>query len=46
MNFEKIGRVFTGKFVETGLSFYKKYYTGRGLTKVESHWFIYKCGLV
>jgi len=39
MNFKKIGKVFTSKFVGTGPSSYKKKnLPGRGLTKVEKHW--------
>ena len=38
---KKIGKVFTSKFVRTGPSSYKKKKNlpGRGLTKVEKHWF-------
>jgi len=36
---KKIGKVFTSKFVGTGPSS-KKNLPGRGLTKVEKHWFI------
>jgi len=36
----KNGKVFTSKFVGTGPSSYeKKNLPGRGLTKVEKHWF-------
>ena len=35
---KKIGKVFTSKFVGTGPS-HKKNVPGRGLTKVEKHWF-------
>ena len=35
---KKIGKVFTSKFVGTGLSSYEKKLPGRGLTKVEEHW--------
>jgi len=39
MNFKKIGKLFTSKFVGTGSSSYKKKkLPGRGLTKVEKHW--------
>jgi len=31
--------VFTSKFVGTGPSSYKKNLPGRGLTKVEKHWY-------
>jgi len=38
MNFKKIGKVFTSKFVGTGpLVFWKKNLRGRSLTKVEKH---------
>ena len=37
---EKIGKVFTSKFVGTGPSYYKKKnLPDRGLTKVEKHWY-------
>jgi hypothetical protein len=39
---KKIGKLFTSKFVGTGPSSYekkKKNLPGRGLTKVEKHWF-------
>ena len=40
MNLEKIGKLFTSKFAGTGPSPYKKNnLPGRGLTKVEKHWF-------
>jgi len=40
MNLKKNGKVFTSKFVGTGPSSYeKKNLPGRGLTKVEKHWF-------
>jgi len=40
MNFKKIGKVFTTKFVGTGhLSYKKKNLPGRSLTKVEKHWY-------
>jgi hypothetical protein len=40
MNLKKIGKVFTSKFVGTGSSSYeKKNLPGRGLTKVEKHWY-------
>jgi hypothetical protein len=38
MNFNKTGKVFTSKFVETGPSSYKKKnLLGHGLIKVENH---------
>ena len=37
---KKIGKLFTSKFVGTGPSSYKKKnLPGRGLTKVEEHWY-------
>jgi len=37
---KKNGKVFTSKFVGTGPSSYeKKHLPGRGLTKVEKHWY-------
>jgi len=37
---KKIGKLFTRKFAGTGPSSYKKKnLPGRGLTKVEKHWF-------
>jgi hypothetical protein len=37
---KKIGKVFTSKFVGTGPSSYKKKnLPGRGLTKVDKHWY-------
>jgi hypothetical protein len=40
MNLKKFGKVFTSKFVGTGPSSYgKKNLPGRGLTKVEKHYF-------
>ena len=39
MNFKKIGKVFTSKFVGTGpSSFEKENLPGRGLSKVEKQW--------
>jgi hypothetical protein len=39
MNFKKIGKLFTSKFVGTEPSSYeKKNLPGRGLTNVEKHW--------
>jgi hypothetical protein len=39
MNLQKIGKVFTSKFVGTGPSSYeKKNLPARGPTKVEKHW--------
>jgi len=39
MNFKKIGKIFTSKFVGTGpLVLRRKNLPGRGLTKVEKHW--------
>jgi hypothetical protein len=35
---EKIGKVFTSKFVGTGPSYLKKKLPGHGLTKVEKRW--------
>jgi len=41
MNLKRIGKVFTSKSVWTGPSSYeKKNLPGRGLTKVDTHWFI------
>ena len=40
MNLKKNGKVFTSKSVGTGPSSYeKKNLPGRGLTKVEKHWY-------
>jgi hypothetical protein len=38
MNLQKIGKVFTSKFVGTGPSSYEKKLPSRGLTKVEKNW--------
>jgi len=44
MNLKKIGKLFTSKFVGTGLSSYKKKnLPGRGLTEVEQHDLYWPC---